>query len=281
MENDSRKNVPKVRSEESESADTPYQNNELDWFRFENRYFSFSLIFRVRKMIGETINPIFKIIQRNGKSIGENRYEIDMIKPQLEDSVQALKKNSIKVIMVEDSLRKISDFEGDLRILDANLRKEIAMTENRTDKISELLKSYRDESNILDNMVDTLRTSIMDFEQTMYSQKEFMNSKFQNISKTNLEVKDSIEARVLKSERAIHLHSSRLTKNREVIEDMHANIEVLLAKQKNTSASLYELHKQKLDLHEFKIFKEYVAKDFYYAKTNIDKLTKMMLNYEM
>jgi hypothetical protein len=94
-------------------------------------------------MIGETLEPILGIVSNSSRFIGECRFEIDQLKPKIEDACQIIQKSRKKISLLEDSYKLIKDFEGDIKLFDANMRKDIARVDNNIEKLGTQFKASK------------------------------------------------------------------------------------------------------------------------------------------
>ena len=90
-----------------------YEGFEVDWFRLETR---------VRQMLSDHMGPIVESIHGNGTNINENKLLLDSIRKKVDDTVFKVSIDQSKIKLLEEAMRKIFDFEGELLLLESRIK---------------------------------------------------------------------------------------------------------------------------------------------------------------
>ena len=73
-------------------------------------------------MLSDHMGPIVDSIQGNGMNILENKSFIDTMRQKLDDIIFRVHIDQNKIKQLEDAMRKIFDFEGELQLLEGRLK---------------------------------------------------------------------------------------------------------------------------------------------------------------
>lgn len=268
----SSKNKPRNRNADAskspfdETDSNQYNGFEPDWFRLETR---------VREMLSDGLENIVNSLEGNGMNILENKSSINSVKIQIDDIMKKYSQIN-KIKMIESSLMRIDDFEGELKNCESRMKKETCSVINMVENVSAMVTNLREENDSLTKYVHTLKDDINNHEGKMLQQKQDINNKINESERRMLRNNEMLIKRVNVLETNSKITVGSLENNKRAIESAGASIATVASRNKELDEQVMNMVHSKLDVDQFEVLRKHVKQDTNYALVAFEKMNTKM-----